>query len=309
MIQPLVSFSVVIPLYNKERFVERALESVLAQTWNHYEVIVVDDGSTDQGPSLVAARAHPRVRIIRQANAGVSADRNRGISEARYPWVAFLDADDEYLPMFLEKCADCIARYSQIGAVYTGIFYRRGTSSALTTAARSMEGVLVEYLRFSSDGPSRGMLSSCVAVKKDLFNVTGGFPVGVKLGEDSDMWFRIGMTAEVCYIPACLAVYHIADGESGWESKFIYNPSWVVTYLEWKKAGRIPEHKRDIAERFYRIFLLDRAVWKACNGRPVEAFVDVWREARLGITPLRRFVKTLAKIVIVACGRLGAGES
>ena len=127
--------------------------------------------------------------------------------------------------------------------------------------------------------------------------------MGVKLGEDSDMWFRIGITADVCYIPAHLAIYHIADGESGWENEFIYNPSWVRTYLEWKGAGRIPRRKRHVAERFYRIFLLDRAVWKASKGRPVEAFVDVWREARLGITPPRRFIKTLVKIVIVACGQ------
>ena len=90
--------SVVIPLYNKQAYVERAVASVLQSGYPAHEVIVVDDGSTDEGPRRVSAMGDPRVRVIKQPNAGVSAARNRGISAATGDYVAFLDADDYWTP-------------------------------------------------------------------------------------------------------------------------------------------------------------------------------------------------------------------
>ena len=95
--------SVVIPLYNKEKFIVRALKSVFAQTFQDYEVIVVDDGSTDRSMEVVAKCTDPRLRVIRQANAGPGAARNRGARESISKCVAFLDADDELLPNFLAE--------------------------------------------------------------------------------------------------------------------------------------------------------------------------------------------------------------
>src|SRR5688500_16575975 len=96
--------TVIIPLFNKGAYVERAITQALAQTLAPVEVLVIDDGSTDGGPAKVAelARAHQAIRLIRQGNAGASAARNRGIREAHSAWVAFLDADDGYLPWLLE---------------------------------------------------------------------------------------------------------------------------------------------------------------------------------------------------------------
>lgn len=105
--------SVVIPLYNKGRYVARALESLAAQTHAHYEAIIVDDGSTDEGPAIVRACGNPRVRLISQANAGPGAARNRGLAEVRGPLVAFLDADDAWAPGFLEHA---VARFAALPA-------------------------------------------------------------------------------------------------------------------------------------------------------------------------------------------------
>ena len=95
--------SVVVPLYNKEPYIGRALDSILAQTLAEIEVIVVDDGSTDGGAGVVSARRDPRVRLIRQDNAGPGAARNRGVREARADLVGWLDADDSWEPGYLAE--------------------------------------------------------------------------------------------------------------------------------------------------------------------------------------------------------------
>ncbi len=98
--------SVIIPLYNKGKFIARALDSVFAQTYQDFELIVVDDGSTDEGPDIVRKYDDPRLRLIQQANSGPGAARNKGIKESTAPYVAFLDADDEWLPGFLAGYLD-----------------------------------------------------------------------------------------------------------------------------------------------------------------------------------------------------------
>ena len=95
--------SVIIPLYNKGKYIARALDSVFSQTYQDYEVIVVDDGSTDNGPEIVKQYNDPRLRLIHQENAGPGAARNKGISESKGEFLSFLDADDEWLPEFLEE--------------------------------------------------------------------------------------------------------------------------------------------------------------------------------------------------------------
>lgn len=95
--------SIIIPLYNKERYIARAVESVFAQTFRDFELIVVDDGSTDSSPELVMAYLDPRLRLVRQRNMGPGFARNRGIEESTATYVTFLDADDEWLPSFLDR--------------------------------------------------------------------------------------------------------------------------------------------------------------------------------------------------------------
>lgn len=100
--------SVIIPLYNKEKYIARAIKSVLGQTYKEFELVVVDDGSTDQGPRIVKAITDSRLKLIQQDNSGPGAARNRGIKESIAPYLAFLDADDEWMPEFLEKYLEVI---------------------------------------------------------------------------------------------------------------------------------------------------------------------------------------------------------
>ena len=111
-----VEFSVVVPLYNKEREVGAALDSVLGQRRLPREIIVVDDGSTDGGAAVVGGYTSPLIRLVTQKNAGVSAARNRGAVLARSEYIAFLDADDRWQPGYLEKMAFLIEQYPDCGA-------------------------------------------------------------------------------------------------------------------------------------------------------------------------------------------------
>jgi hypothetical protein len=116
----LPTVSVVVPLYNKGPYVLRAISSILVQTIADLEVIVVDDGSTDEGPALVRRLSDPRIRIVRQVNGGPGLARNRGVAEARAPYVAFLDADDEWLPVYLEAA---LAQFERHGAEIVAVSF------------------------------------------------------------------------------------------------------------------------------------------------------------------------------------------
>src|SRR5690606_11857402 len=109
-------FSIVIPLYNKEQSVTNTLQSVLNQTYTEFEVVIVNDGSTDNSVEKVEAFNDPRIRLIHQANAGVSAARNKGIEEAKFEWIAFLDADDLWMENHLSTLRNMIETYPEYKA-------------------------------------------------------------------------------------------------------------------------------------------------------------------------------------------------
>jgi glycosyltransferase involved in cell wall biosynthesis len=116
-----VKVSVIIPLYNKASYIGRALASVRAQTFTDYEVLVVDDGSTDGGAEIVVRWGDPRVRVITQKNAGPAAARNRALDQAAGAYVAFLDADDEWMPPFLEQSLALLGRHGpEVATVSSG---------------------------------------------------------------------------------------------------------------------------------------------------------------------------------------------
>jgi glycosyltransferase involved in cell wall biosynthesis len=122
--------SVIVPLFNKTAYIERALRSIASQTLSDFEAIVVDDGSTDGGDQIVARFPDSRFRLIRQANAGPGAARNRGVTEARAPYLAFLDADDAWLPAYLETGVRILEEHPAAVSVSSAwIDYPKETSS------------------------------------------------------------------------------------------------------------------------------------------------------------------------------------
>lgn len=199
----MTKFTVVIPLYNKEQHIERALRSVTAQTFTDFEVVVVDDGSTDRGAQVVKAFEDARIRLIRQANAGVSAARNRGIADAKGELVAFLDADDEWSPSHLDVLARLREKFPQAG-LYS-MAYRTCFHTGMMRISRieklpppPWEGIIPDYFKTAAyrDSPVN---ASVACIPRILFKELGGFLVGERLGEDLDMWGRVALKYPVAF--------------------------------------------------------------------------------------------------------------
>jgi glycosyltransferase involved in cell wall biosynthesis len=281
--RPQPFFSVVIPLFNKERFIERSLKSVESQTFTEFEIIVVDDGSTDGGPRAVQGCQDPRIRIVRQPNGGVSAARNRGITEARGKWIAFLDADDEYRPDFLHQAWMCASDFPRAGAVFARAAWMKGSSQVNIPGDRVKQPTLLkDYLRFVACEKGCEINSSAVAVRADVFEHSGAFPVGVKIGEDSDLWLRVAWTTEIAYIPKFLAVYHMEAGASNWENNQAEEAFWVGTYRQWLAQGRIPQRLVKSSEAYYQKYLLDRSLEYCLRGKKSEGRRVLWRHGLPG---------------------------
>lgn len=206
--------TVVIPLYNKENSIARALDSVLAQTFQDFEVVVVDDGSTDEGAAIVKQYTDSRIRLISQANAGVSAARNRGIAGARGEYVAFLDADDEWLPGFLDEIVVLQKEYPSCRAQATAyINHYDGKDNAIRLKKlpfKGERGVLNNYFEVASCSHPP-VCSICVCVERHLLLDVKGFPVGVKSGEDLLVWAHIALCTNFAYSKKPLARYDMTE--------------------------------------------------------------------------------------------------
>ena len=270
-----VAASVVIPLYNKARHISRALDSVLAQTCQDFELVVVNDGSTDGSERVVERYADPRIRLVQQANAGVSAARNRGIAEARADLIAFLDADDEWLPGHLETILRLRRKCPGCGAYATAfrIVTPRGekTPPFIGIPAPPYEGVIPNYFRTVHG--DHAVWTSAVAVHREAFNDCGPFPVGEPRREDLDMWCRIALKYPIAFSTDEGAVYHQeADNRVGNTPPELTEPRIVRTLENALAAGKLPDGvtSADLLE-YMNIQLITRAIRILMQGLPERA--------------------------------------
>lgn len=206
------AISIIMPLYNKAEQVLTTIDSVQAQSWRDWELIVVDDGSTDEGPSRVRALADERIRCVSQTNQGVSVARNHGIALARAELVALLDADDTWQPEFLATVASLARDFPEAGWFATGyrIQYPNGAphdNRLRGISAGFQRGILRDYFRVAmqSDPP---VWTSAVMTRKDALNVIGGFPVGVASGEDLLTWARLAVRFPLAYDGRVLSTFY-----------------------------------------------------------------------------------------------------
>lgn len=205
-------FSVVIPLYNKKEHISRAVRSVLAQKCPDFELIVVDDGSADGGGDVVRGVSDPRIILIRQDNTGVSAARNRGVEESRGCLIAFLDADDEWAPDFLDTILRLREMHHGAGIYATAYEIvapdgKRTSPIYCEIPPAPWEGILPSYFKAAAHG-APPVCASAVCIPKKVIVDAGLFSVGKRMGEDLDLWGRVALRHPVAFSWRIGAVYH-----------------------------------------------------------------------------------------------------
>lgn len=202
-------FSVVIPLYNKEDFVEKSIESVLNQTLQNFELIVVNDGSTDKSVDKVSKYQNTKLKIITQKNSGVSSARNKGILEAQYPYIAFLDADDWWETEFLSAIYNLTTDYPECKVFATSYFKVKNTKKVKfkSNLPENYKGEINYFSSYSSNW-WMPITSSSVVIKKDSIVNIGGFNTNLKFGEDIDLWLRLAIKNNIIFVNKPLANYN-----------------------------------------------------------------------------------------------------
>ena len=204
-------FSVIIPLYNKAPYVGKTVESVLGQTLGNYELIIIDNGSTDGSSEIVAGFTDPRIRTIRlDKNVGVSNARNNGVAMATATYITFLDADDWWEPTFLEEMRGLIERHPDAGIYGTGYYIVKNGKKRLAPIGvdDGFEEGEINYCAVYAKTLCMPLTSITVAMPKAVFDETGGFKPHLKLGEDFDLWIRIALKHKTVFLNKPLSNYN-----------------------------------------------------------------------------------------------------
>ena len=230
-------FSIVMPLYNKRNHVKKTIESAFAQTFQGFEVVVINDGSTDDSAAVVETIEDTRIRLIHQENAGVSAARNRGIKEANADYIVFLDADDLWSPEFLQIIKNLIDDYPGAGIYATAykLLNSKGVYESISNKgllSASFTGLLPSYFKLKSNNVNLVWTSAACVPKNVFFENNIWFPEGVKYYEDVYVWARIALIKDVAYSASDCALYSLeAENSTRDAMSVIVKPSDVLISL------------------------------------------------------------------------------
>jgi glycosyltransferase involved in cell wall biosynthesis len=314
--------SVVVPLYNKAKYVVRALHSIARQSHRDFEVIVIDDGSTDGGAELAAGYPDKRFRIVRQPNRGPGAARNRGLLEAQGELAAFLDADDVWLPNYLQTCTELLDRGDpNVASVTCGyIDLPWGVSRESMWRRRGLsEGV--HHVNASTPTPSLvymlAYMTPCSTVARlDVLRRWGGFfeKNGARYAEDAVLWLKVLLNESVCFtFKPLVAIDRTASSlSSNYTSArpiepFLSDPDLI--------RDSCPPELMPVLERFFAM--------RAYKTAAVLGYWGEWRKARqlvreyaairdwkvphiwpalIGSTPAAAYIRRVADFVLSRAG-------
>lgn len=259
--------SVIIPAYNAAGFIRKAVDSVLSQTWTNREIIVVNDGSSDHTLKVLESYEN-KINIVNKVNGGLPGARNRGILAATGEYVAFLDADDRWLPGKLERQAEILATEPNVGfcSTHTLVETPDGTASGEWTCP-CIEGTLLKTL-FLRNGAIPGSGSGVMA-RRSLFEHAGLFDESLRSLEDIDMWMRLAAITDYACVhePLTVIIKH-PDSMSRNLDTMRAAALWVMQ----KNRGLLaPEDRGKLWRAGYANVLADYAKWEYRAGRRMQA--------------------------------------
>ncbi len=297
------TFTVVIPVFNRARLIGRAIESVLGQSFAPSQVVVVDDGSTDNTPGICEGY-EGRIRYVRQPNSGVSAARNSGIRSACHPWVAFLDSDDLWTPRHLENLRTAIQETSGAAAFYF---------SNMRLAAENGGRTLWELGGFNPPGPFHftsdatdwmlmnrlPAMPQCSVFNRAVLERQGAFDPRYRVAEDTELFCRLGIAGPACAVTGVGCIQTSDDGaqnrltHGGTESSEHYLEHYVMLWRGMlKRFPSLAPHHRGLIRFNYAGSFLARGRLRWRSRRFVAALHDLalsaWEEPRLAAWMMRR---------------------
>lgn len=245
-----MTFSVIIPLYNKAPYVRKTVESVLRQTFDDYELVIIDNGSNDGSSEIVASFTDPRIRIVRlEENVGVSNARNKGVELSTAPYITFLDADDWWEPTFLEEMRGLIERHQDAGIYATGYYIVKNSKKRLAPIGVD-EGFIegeINYCAVYAKTLCMPLTSISVAIPRAVFDESGGFKPLLKLGEDFDLWIRIALRHKAEFLNKPLSNYNQDVDVTYRGTHHLRDPKehmlWNLGYLETEEKIN-PDYKQ-----------------------------------------------------------------
>ncbi|MFR9636421.1 MAG: glycosyltransferase family A protein [Rikenellaceae bacterium] len=244
--------SIIIPLYNKAPYVEKAVRSVLSQRYSDYELIIVNDGSTDGSllvvQQLVEEVQRDNIRVIDQANSGVAMARNNGVVAAKGDYISFLDADDWWSADYLDQMVEVIKNYPEAGIYGCGYYIvKNGRERVAQIGVESgFESGLINYCKVYATTLYMPLTSITVIIKKKVFNEFGGFKPHLKLGEDFDLWIRVALKYPVALLNRQLAYYNQDVDLKSRAVGRLHDPKthmlWNLDYLS-EEESKNPDYK------------------------------------------------------------------
>jgi hypothetical protein len=279
--------SVIVPLYNKANYIMRALDSIVAQTFSDFEVIVIDDGSSDGGGEIAATYPDSRIRVLRQANAGPGAARNRAIAEAMGEFIAFLDADDAWMPEYLRSSVGTLDELGlDVATVTSGyIEFPKGISCETMWRNRGITDGVCQVT--ASTGPLRlhnmlvYMTPCSTLVRAEAVRRYSGFysKNHCKFGEDAVLWLKVLLNEVVCFRTRPLACLHREASELSGNYKgarpiepFLTDPDEVTAAC-----------RHELLPLLWQFYAL-----RACK---TVTMLGCWGEWKLAQTVFKRFVR------------------
>lgn len=237
----MIKFSVVIPLYNKEKDIVNTINSVLNQSYEADEIIVVDDGSTDMSVQLIEESFARKVKVIGQKNMGVASARNKGVLEAKNAYICLIDGDDIWEMGFLGEIAELIKKYPTANFYATAHKHIDEEGKLLSSKVPFLEdyqGVLENFIDVFRK--NYGLLnSSSVCIEKSSFVL---FPLGEKKGEDICVWLELALQGSLAFSAKPLSIYRLNASN---RSATIHNEAIIPCPIKWfyKNQVKIESHK------------------------------------------------------------------
>lgn len=251
-----LKISIVVPVYNSEDTIKRTIDSILNQTYSNLEIVIIDDGSTDNSKNIIMQYDSNKINYYYQNNSGVSSARNLGVKLSRGNYIAFLDADDFWEDNFIERCIEAIKTFPNINLFCTRIQQINnnilGNINAMKVSSKVDDTFkLFNYFDVANIEPVVSM--SSVVIKKEAFVNVGGFNELSYSGEDHELYGKIGISGDFCLINTVLAYYDVSNNTKKLRKSCI--PP-LITFIECK-INQCHESKQKKLKCVKNKFILD----------------------------------------------------